>query len=88
MPRPVPPLDSPARRSGARPWRKRRCSIPPRECRSESTSDSVKPTVATAFAPKRATKKTSTTANTLSMIISRTMGIASIMIAVPIGPSV
>ena len=54
----------------------------------QSQQDSVKPTVATAFAPKRATKKTSTTANTLSMIISRTMGIASIMIAVPIGPSV
>ena len=40
-------------------------------------SDSVKPTVATASAPNRPTKNTSTTANNDSSTISRTMGTAS-----------
>jgi hypothetical protein len=50
--------------------------------------DSVSPTVATAAAPSRETKNTSVTANTLSMIISRTMGTASTRIARPTGPRV
>jgi len=50
--------------------------------------DSVRPTVATASAPRRETKKTSTTANTDSSTSSRTIGIASSRIAPPIGPSV
>ena len=39
--------------------------------------DSVRPTVATAFAPRRPTKKTSTTANSDSSTISSTIGMAS-----------
>ena len=39
--------------------------------------DSVRPTVATAFAPRRPTQKTSTTANSDSSTISSTMGTAS-----------
>jgi hypothetical protein len=39
--------------------------------------DSVSPTVATALAPSFETKNTSHTANTLSMIISSTIGMAS-----------
>ena len=50
--------------------------------------DSVRPTVATASAPRRETKKTSTTANTDSSTSSRTIGIASSTIARPIEPSV
>src|SRR6185295_12457262 len=50
--------------------------------------DSVSPTVATESAPRRETKKTSTTANTDSSTSSRTIGIASRRIARPIGPSV
>jgi len=49
---------------------------------------SVSPTVATAAAPSRETKKTSETAKTDSMIISSTIGTASSRIARPIGPSV
>jgi hypothetical protein len=45
------------------------------------SSDSVSPTVATAFAPSRPTQKTSTTANSDSSTISRTMGTASSRIA-------
>src|SRR6266851_6471209 len=44
-------------------------------------SDSVRPTVATAFAPRRPTQKTSTTAKRDSSTISRTMGMASRRIA-------
>ena len=43
--------------------------------------DSVKPTVATAFAPSRPTHATSTTAKSDSSTISRTMGTASNKIA-------
>jgi hypothetical protein len=50
--------------------------------------DSVSPTVAIASAPRCATQKISTTAKTLSMHISSTIGIASRMIALPIGPFV
>src|SRR6267378_6132583 len=49
---------------------------------------SVRPTVATASAPRRDTKNTSTTANTDSSTSSSTIGIASRRIARPIGPSV
>jgi len=52
------------------------------------SNDSVSPTVATASAPRRDTKNTSQIANTLSMTISSTIGIASRRIARPIGPSV
>ena len=41
------------------------------------SSDSVRPTVATASAPSRPTQNTSTTANSDSSTISRTIGIAS-----------
>ncbi len=41
----------------------------------------MSPTVATALGPRRATKKTSTTANTLSSAISRTIGTARRRIA-------
>ena len=44
-------------------------------------SDSVIPTVAIASAPRRETKNISTSAKTDSMIISRTMGMLSNMIA-------
>jgi hypothetical protein len=51
-------------------------------------SDSVMPTVATAAAPRRPTKKMSTTMNTDSMSISSTIGTASRMTARPMGASV
>jgi hypothetical protein len=51
-------------------------------------SDSVSPTVATASAPRCATTKTSTTAKTLSITISSTIGTARTRMARPIGPSV
>ena len=41
------------------------------------SSDSVRPTVATASAPRRPTQKTSTTANSDSSTISRTIGIVA-----------
>ena len=44
-------------------------------------SDSVSPTVAIASAPSRDTKNTSHTANTLSMMVSSTIGTASTKIA-------
>ena len=44
--------------------------------------------VATAFGPRCATQKTSTTANTDSITISITIGMARRMIARPIGPAV
>ena len=50
--------------------------------------DSVSPTVATASAPSRDTKKTSVTAKTLSIAISSTIGTASSRIARPMAPSV
>jgi hypothetical protein len=50
--------------------------------------DSVMPTVATASAPRCATKKTSATAKTDSMAISTTMGIARSRMARPRSPSV
>ena len=50
--------------------------------------DSVSPTVATAAGPNRATKNTSTTANTDSMAVSRTIGTASSRTARPMGPDV
>lgn len=50
--------------------------------------DSVRPTVATASAPSFATKKTSTTTNSDSMLISSTIGTASRSTAGPTGPSV
>ena len=43
--------------------------------------DSVRPTAATASGPSLATKKTSTTANSDSMTISRIMGMASMTMA-------
>ena len=43
--------------------------------------DSVSPTVATALAPRRPTQKTSTTANSDSSTVSKTMGTASRRIA-------
>jgi hypothetical protein len=46
------------------------------------------PTVATASAPRRPTKKMSTTANTDSIIISRTIGTERSTTARPIGASV
>jgi hypothetical protein len=46
--------------------------------------DSVRPTVATACVPSLATKNTSTTANRLSIIISRTIGMESNTIALRI----
>src|SRR4051812_29126098 len=49
---------------------------------------SVRPTVATASGPTRATKKTSTTAKTDSRTSSRTIGIASSTIARSMDPSV
>ena len=49
--------------------------------------DSVTPTVATASALTRDTKKTSTTANSDSMPISSTMGTDSITSAGPTGPT-
>jgi hypothetical protein len=52
------------------------------------SSDSVRPTVATASAPRRATKNTSVTAKTLSIAISSTIGTASNRIDRPIGPRV
>jgi hypothetical protein len=51
-------------------------------------SDSVIPTVAMASAPKRPTKKTSATAKTDSITISRTIGTASNTTALPMGASV
>src|SRR5262245_2090928 len=51
-------------------------------------SDSVIPTVAMASGPRRPTKKTSATAKTDSMNISRTIGTASNTTALPIGASV
>ena len=50
--------------------------------------DSVRPTVATALAPSRATKNTSESANRLSMIISRTIGMARRKMERPIAPVV
>ena len=53
----------------------------------ENTSismDSVRPTVAMAFAPRRATQNTSTKANSDSISISSTMGMASRTTARPI----
>ena len=50
--------------------------------------DSVRPTVATAFGPRCATQKMSTTANSDSITISSTIGTASRMIARPMGPEV
>jgi len=52
------------------------------------SSDSVSPTVASASAPSFATQNASATANTDSMIISVTMGIARSTIARPSGPEV
>ena len=46
-----------------------------------ASSDSVSPTAATASAPRRATKKMSVTAKTLSIAISSTIGTASSRIA-------
>ena len=51
-------------------------------------SDSVSPTVATASAPRRPTKKMSATANTDSISISSTIGTASSTTARPIGACV
>ena len=51
-------------------------------------SVSVSPTVATAAGPSRPTKKTSTTAKILSIIISMTIGTASRKIARPSAPDV
>src|SRR5471032_176028 len=51
-------------------------------------SDSVMPTVATASAPRRPTKKTSATANTDSISISSTIGMASSITARPMEISV
>ena len=51
-------------------------------------SDSVSPTVATASAPSRPTKKMSATANTDSISISSTIGTDSRITARPIGASV
>ena len=48
----------------------------------------MSPTVVTASAPRWETQNTSHTANTDSMIISATMGIASSTIARPSGPEV
>ena len=48
---------------------------------------SVSPMVATASAPTRATQNMSTTANSDSMHISSTMGIASRVMARPIAPA-
>jgi len=50
--------------------------------------DSVRPTVATASAPRCATQKISTTAKMLSINISSTIGIARRMIERPMGPVV
>src|SRR5262249_18225340 len=50
--------------------------------------DSVRPTVATALAPSLETKNTSHTANTLSMIISNTIGMARSRMARETEPSV
>src|SRR5205823_11949577 len=50
--------------------------------------DSVSPTVATALAPSLETKNTSVTANTLSITISKTMGMARIRMARETAPSV
>ena len=50
--------------------------------------DSVMATVATASAPRRDTKKMSTTAKSDSIDISSTIGIASNSTARPTGPSV
>jgi hypothetical protein len=50
--------------------------------------DSVMPTAATASGPSRATKKTSTTAKTLSISISKTIGMARSRMARPSGPEV
>jgi hypothetical protein len=51
-------------------------------------SDSVIATAATASGPSRATKNTSTTAKTLSISISSTIGTASSMMEWPMSPSV
>jgi hypothetical protein len=51
-------------------------------------SDSVKPTVATASAPSRETKKTSQMAKTDSITISNTIGTARRITARPSGPDV
>ena len=45
--------------------------------KTRANSDSVRPTVATALAPRRPTQRTSTTAKSDSSTISRTMGMAS-----------
>ena len=50
--------------------------------------DSVRPTVAVASGPSRETKKTSQTAKTDSIIISRIIGMASSTTARAIGPAV
>lgn len=50
--------------------------------------DSVRPTVATASGPRRPTQKTSETANSDSMTISRTIGTARRKIAWPMEPEV
>src|SRR5258708_16572438 len=50
--------------------------------------DSVSPTVATALARSLETKNTSVTANTLSITISNTMGMARMRMARDTGPSV
>ena len=48
---------------------------------TSSSMDSVRPTVATALAPRRPTQKTSTTAKSDSRTISSTMGMARSRIA-------
>src|SRR5512143_1776594 len=52
------------------------------------SQDSVSPTVATALAPSLETKNTSQTANTLSITISSTMGMARMRMARDTAPSV
>jgi hypothetical protein len=50
------------------------------------TTDSVRPTVAMAFSPRRLTKNMSTTAKTLSRLSSMTMGMASRTTATAMAP--
>ena len=84
MPRPVPPLivllADPARDHGGSADAQSH-----RECVDQSQQGLRQANSSHSVRAQTGHEKTST-ANTLSMIISGTMGIASIMIAVPIGP--
>ena len=84
---------NPAARSSFSPMRRATRAVAPMLSPRATTkirvsAVSVRPTVATASAPRRDTQKTSTTPKSDSMHISSTMGTASRMMARPMLPSV